>query len=119
MVSSFSGVWWRGNCIPENRTRGLRGLTGCLERGEKADGWISRVLNSFCDAFSRAPQLGWRWRGTFTIDVSLACLRTPALTVGSPEGLVEGGFGPLEAGSVAWVKRFLECSLFGGFSAEG
>jgi hypothetical protein len=90
LVSSFSGVWWRGNCISENRTCSLRGLAGCLERGEKADGWNGRVLDSFCDTFSRAPQLGWRWRSSFAIDMSLVCLRTSALTVGSPEGLVGG-----------------------------
>ena len=105
MVSSCFGAWYE-TIYRKSYSR----ASSCA--------WICRVLDGFCDASSRAPQLSWRWRGTFAIDMSLVCLRTPALTVGSPEGLVGGFLGSLEAGTMAWVKGFLDCFLFSGFPVE-
>lgn len=106
MASFYFGVWYET-------------VEWKVYSRERSYDGISRVLDSFCNTFSRALQLNWWWRGTFAIDMSLVCLRTPASTVGSPEGLVGGVLGFLEAISVAWMKKFLYCSLFSGFPAEG
>jgi hypothetical protein len=56
-------------------------------------GLIDGVLNSFCGAISRVPQLSWRGRSSFAVHMELDCFEVSVLPPGSLEGLVGGALG--------------------------